>query len=729
MAITGRGARTAIILASIFIFPAAISRGKQENPGIRGFTPARVADERALEQQLRAIPDPARAESDLRRITQEPHMAGTEASHRVAEWLRDQYRSYGFDAEIISYSVWLAQPREIKLELTAPDKKILATPEQPFEVDPATSNKNIVVGFNTFSPSGDVTAPVVYVNYGMQADYRELEKLGISVAGKIAIARYGGCYRGIKTKLAEEHQALGLIIYSDPEDDGYVAGDVFPNGPWRPMTGIQRGSVEYTQIYPGDPLTPGVAATPGAKRLAPADATNLSRIPTMPVNSQDASAILANLGGPHVPRQWQGGLPFTYHIGPGTAVAHMKLVMDYQQRPLYDVIAELRGANDGEWVVLGNHHDAWVYGAVDPGSGTATMLETARAFGELVRAGWKPRRTIVMCEWDGEEPGLMGSTEWVEANRAELQAKAVAYLNTDVGVAGPNFTASATPSLKELIRDVTREVQDPRDVRSVYNVWLDRATRQQEEPSGIARPPSAKITTPGEVPIEALGAGSDFCPFFDHAGIPSLDAGFTGDYGVYHSMYDDFFWMKKFGDPSFEYHVALAKILGTLALRLDESDTLPFDYPAYAAEITRVTNDLATRAAKLGIGSADVPAVSAAAAQLTASAGRASLALQQWANASPNPAKQHEINRELVSVEQALLAPDGLSGRAWYKHTIYAPGTYAGYAAEVLPGANEALDRQDPATFTHESAALAAALRRASTRLDEIARTASSAGH
>ena len=402
--------------------------------------------------------------------------------------------------------------------------------------------------------------------------------------------------------------------------------------------------------------------------------------------------------------------------------------MDYQQRPLYDVIAKLRGTNDGEWVVLGNHHDAWVFGAVDPGSGTATMLETARAFGELVRAGWKPRRTIVMCEWDGEEPGLMGSTEWVEANRAELQAKAVAYLNTDVGVAGPNFTASATPSLKALIRDVTREVQDPRDIRSVYNVWLDRASRQQEEPSGIARPPSAKFTAPGEAPIEALGAGSDFCPFFDHAGIPSLDAGFVGDYGVYHSMYDDFFWMKKFGDPSFEYHVALAKILGTLALRLDESDTLPFDYSAYAAEITRAANELAARATKIGVGSADVPAVTDAAAQLTASAGRASLALQQRANASPNPAKQNELNRELVSVEQALLAPEGLSGRTWYKHTIYAPGTYAGYAAEVLPGANEALDRQDAATFTHEAAALAAALRRASARLDEIARTASSAG-
>ena len=728
MAITTRRARTAIILASIFIFPAVISRGTQQNLAIRGFASARVAAERALEQQMRAIPDPARAESNLRHITLEPHMAGTEASHRLAEWLRDQYRSYGFDADIVSYSVWLAQPREVQLELTSPEKKILATPEQPFAVDPDTYNKNIVAGFNTYSPSGDVTAPVVYVNYGMQDDYRELDSLGISVEGKIAIARYGGCYRGIKAKLAEEHEAVGLIIYSDPEDDGYVAGDVYPNGPWRPMSGIQRGSVVYTEIYPGDPLTPGEAAGPNAKRLAPSDAANLPRIPTMPINSQDASVILANLGGPHVPREWQGGLPFTYHVGPGAAVAHMKLVMDYQQRTLYDVIAKLRGTNDNEWVVLGNHHDAWVFGAVDPGSGTATMLETARAFGELIRTGWKPRRTIVMCEWDGEEPGLIGSTEWVEENRAELQAKAVAYINTDVGVAGPNFTSAATPSLKELVREVTREVQDPRDIRSVYNVWLDRATRQQEEPSGIARPPSAKFTAPGVVPLEALGAGSDFCPFFDHAGIPSLDAGFVGDYGVYHSMYDDFYWMKKFGDPSFEYHVALAKILGTLALRLDESDTLPFDYSAYAAEISRAANELATRATKQGISGADVQAVTNAATQLTASAAAVSQAMQHWVSAPPASTKQHEINHELVSVEQALLAPEGLAGRTWYKHTIYAPGMYAGYAAEVLPGVNEALDRKDTATFNSEAASLAAALRRASARLDEIAHLASSAG-
>ena len=505
---------------------------------------------------------------------------------------------------------------------------------------------------------------MVYVNYGMQADYRELDSLGISVAGKIVIARYGGCYRGIKAKLAEEHKAVGLIIYSDPEDDGYVAGDVFPNGPWRPMSGIQRGSVEYTEIYPGDPLTPGEAAGPNAKRLAPSDAANLPRIPTMPINSQDASVILANLGGPHVPRKWQGGLPFTYHVGPGAAVAHMKLVMDYQQRTLYDVIAKLRGTNDGEWVVMGNHHDAWVYGAVDPGSGTATMLETARAFGELVRAGWKPRRTIVMCEWDGEEPGLMGSTEWVEENRAELQAKAVAYINTDVGVAGPNFTSAATPSLEGIgARSHARSAGPARHPQR-----LQRMAGPRHSSAGRAqrhRAPSQRVNSPRQESSRSkpwardrISVRSSITPEFPRS-MPDSSATMACTI----RMYDDFFWMKKFGDPSFEYHVALAKILGTLALRLDEADTLPFDYSAYAAEISRAANELASRATKQGISGADVQSVTNAAAQLTASAASVSQAMQHWMSAPPDATRQSEINHQLVSVEQALLSPEGLAGR------------------------------------------------------------------
>jgi N-acetylated-alpha-linked acidic dipeptidase len=717
-------AGVAFVLATALLYPSPLALGAQEGRDITGFAPAHVQAELEREQKLRAIPDAAHAESNLRRITGEPHLAGTEASHRLAEWLRDQYRSYGFDADIVTYSAWLPQPREVKLELTAPKTVALGTPEQPYQIDKDTYTKNAVMAFNAYAPSADVTAPVIYVNYGTQDDYRTLEAMGISVEGKIAMARYGRCYRGIKTKLAEEHKALGLILYSDPQDDGYFAGDVFPRGPWRPMSGIQRGSVQYTQIYPGDPLTPGVAATADAKRIAPEEAKNLPRIPTMPINAQDAQAILENLAGSHVPRGWQGALPFTYHLGPGDAVAHMKLVMDYQQRPIYDVIAKLHGTQDDEWVVLGNHHDAWVYGAVDPGSGTATMLETARALGELLRTGWKPQRTIVMCEWDGEEPGLIGSTEWVEGNRAELQAKAVAYINTDVGVAGPNFTASATPSLSEFIRDATRTVPGPHSAGTVYDAWLEHAKRGQTELSGIART-QGRPENPSQAPVDALGAGSDFCSFLDYAGIPSIDTGFVGDYGVYHSLYDDLFWMKTFGDPTFEYHATLAKVLGTLALRLDQADVLPFDYAAYAAAISRATNDMISRANQLGIQGSTTQEVADASARLTASAAHAAQALHHVDYASFDSAKENRINRELVSVEQALLAPKGLAGRPWYKHTIYAPGSYAGYAAEVLPGVNEALDRDDPATFEQEAASLAGALTRASARLDEIAQRTS----
>jgi N-acetylated-alpha-linked acidic dipeptidase len=704
----------------------AVLGGSQSTPGIRGFRNTRAAAEHQLEQKLQSLPDAAHAESNLRHLTSEPHMAGTEASHRVAEWLRDQYRSFGFDAEIVTYHAWLPLPREVKLELTAPENKTLNSPEQPFEEDPDTYDKRAVVGFNTYSPSGDVTAPVVFVNYGMQQDYRELESLGVSVEGKIVIARYGQGFRGVKAKLAEDHKAAALIIYSDPGDDGYMAGDTFPNGPWRPMSGIQRGSILYTQIYPGDPLTADGSSAPGERRTSPKDAVTLSRIPTMPINAKDAAVILSSLGGKHVPRGWQGGLPFTYHLGPGDVRAHMKIVMDYQQRPIYDVIAKLHGTDDNQWVILGNHHDAWVFGAADPGSGTASMLEAARALGQLAQSGWTPRRTLVMCEWDGEEPGLIGSTEWVMANRAELQAKAVAYINTDVGVTGPNFSAASTPSLKEFVRDATRQVQNPTTKTSVYDSWRGSIARSGDEESGTVRK-APKIDVSGEAPVGALGAGSDFSPFLDYAGIPSADIGFGGDYGVYHSLYDDFYWMKHFGDPTFVYHVALARILGTLALRLDEADILPFDYSTYASEIARAEDDLASRAAQEPSEAEALKPVADASAQLTAAASRASLSLRAVGSALMAPAKTAEINHELASVEQALLSPEGLTGRPWFKHTIFAPGSYAGYAAEVMPGISESLDRKDLATLRVEADAVAAALRRAAARLDEVTKLAQEA--
>ena len=725
-----------VILPCIPVLALAVSGGAApEVVAIRGFLHSHLDEERQLEQKLLAIPDTARAEADSRHLTSEPHMAGTEASHRVAEWLRDQFASYGFDAEIVPYSVWLPQPREQRLELTAPHKKILGSPEPPVAGDKDTIDGHTFAAFNVYSPSGEVKAPVIYVNYGMAEDYRALESLGVSVEGKIAIARYGRGYRGIKAKLAEEHKAVGLLLYSDPADDGYAVGDVYPDGPWRPVGGIQRGSILYTELYPGDPLTPGTAATvasagsPAAAsnvaRISPAGAVSLPRIPTMPISAQDASAILSVLDGKHVPPMWQGALPFTYHIGPGHAEVHMKLVMDYAQRQIYNVIAKLHGTEDDQWVLLGNHHDAWVYGAADPGSGTVATLEAARSLGELARNGWKPRRTLVICEWDGEEPGLLGSTEWVEANLAELQAKAVAYLNTDVGATGPNFAASATPSLNNLVRDAARAVMDPASGVSVYDSWREHAASARADVSGTARS-TAGATTTGEAPLSALGAGSDFTPFFDYAGIPSLDTGFGGDYGVYHSLYDDFYWMKHFGDPTFAYHASLARVLGIMALRLDEADVLPYDFPAYAAEISRASSDVVARFVRRGGDAAILKPVSDASEVLVASAMRASQALHAVEAAATDSAQQDTINRALLQFERALLSPDGLSGRPWYKHTIYAPGSYAGYAAEMLPGVNEALDHNDLVELQREADSLAAALHRASAQLDEVSRLAKS---
>jgi len=718
--------RLAAIFAGLFCLSLAASSRGQVFENIAGFLPTHAEAERALEREFRLIPDAGHAESDLRYLTSRPHMAGTEASHQIAEWLRDQYQSYGFDAQIVSYTAWLPEPRDVELELVKPQTRALATPEAPYDGDPDTYDPRAVRAFNTYSPSGEVTAPVVYVNFGTPDDYRELAALGVSVEGKVVLARYGEGYRGVKARLAEQHKAAALILYSDPEEDGYAAGTPYPQGPWRPMSSIQRGSILYTEIYPGDPLTPEVASVPGAQRLAPADAANLPRIPTMPISANDAAVILRSLRGKRVPRGWQGGLPFTYRVGgsSGTQV-HMKIVMDYAERPLYDVIAKLHGTSDDQWVILGNHHDAWVFGAADPGSGTAAMLETARALGTLARSGWKPRRTIVMCHWDGEEPGLLGSTEWVEQNRAELQAKAVAYINADVGVAGPDFAASATPSLKDLVRDATREVADPDSGASVYDAWVNSTESPTHRLSEAGRQ-SANPQWAPKPPVGDLGAGSDFSPFFDYAGIASIDMGFGGDYGVYHSIYDDFYWMKHFGDPTFAYHVALARILGTIALRLDEADILPFDYSNYASAVARNLADLQNRAMHQPEAAAILKPVGQASAQFTASAARAEDALRAISAAPSDPATEEKIDRELPQVEQALLAPDGLTGRPWFKHTIFAPGAYAGYSSQAMPGISQALDDSDMATLRREADSLSAALLRASARLDEIAHLARS---
>jgi N-acetylated-alpha-linked acidic dipeptidase len=708
-----------LLICGLVAFVCAGVSGNAQLPlQISGFAASHIAAETELEQNFAKVPDAGHAEADLRQLTSEPHVAGTEASHRVAEWLRDQFQSYGFDAEIVSYSAYLPLPRVAQLEMISPEKVLLANPEPPLEQDKQSNGAHLLPVANDYSASGDVTAPIVYVNYGTPDDYRTLDSLGISVRGKLILARYGRNYRGVKAKLAEQHGAAGLILYSDPEDDGFTNGSVFPDGPWRPLAGIQRGSILYTQIRPGDPLAPD---NPAAKRLTPAEASSMPHIPAIPISAQDAQVILSHLGHDRVPLGWQGGLDLAYHVGPGNAKFRLKVSMDYAQRPLYDVIAKLHGTDDDQWVLVGNHHDAWVYGGADPGSGTAAVLEMARGLAELAHSGWTPRRTIVICEWDGEEPGLIGSTDWVEANRAELQSKAVAYINTDVGVTGPNFSGSAVPSLKQFLRDVTKEVPDPQTGKSVYEAWADREGAASDS-LFVSSDGASQVRHP---PISPLGAGSDFSPFLDYAGIPSMDISFTGDYGVYHSRYDDFYWMEHFGDPDFSYEVALARILGIVALRFDEADVLPFDYGAYASEIARADDNLTSRAASMPGASAILKPVTDAVADFSEAATHADGAL---ASVSSDLTNEPSINRDLVDVEQALLAPQGLSRRPWFKHTVFAPGTNAGYAAEILPGVTEALQHRDLAELQRESDSLSAALRRAAARLNDasaLARAAS----
>lgn len=697
---------------------ASVSVSAQLPAQIRGFIASQLATETELEQNFEKVPDATVVEADLRHLTSEPHVAGTEASHRVAEWLRDQFRSYGFDADIVTYSAYLPLPRVTQLEMISPEKVALANPEPALDGDKQSNDAHLLPAANDYSASGDVTAPIVYANYGTPDDYRTLDSLGISVKGKLVLARYGRNYRGVKAKLAEEHGAAGLILYSDPEDDGFTNGTIFPDGPWRPLEGIQRGSILYTQIRPGDPLAP---VDPAGKRFTPAEAPSLPHIPSIPISARDAQTILSHLGHDRVPLGWQGGLEISYHVGPGNAKFHLKVSMDYAQRPVYDVIAKLRGTNDDQWVLIGNHHDAWVYGGADPGSGTSAVLEMARGLGELAHSGWTPRRTIVICEWDAEEPGLIGSTDWVEANRTEVQAKAVAYINTDVGVTGPNFSGSAVPSLKQFLRDVTKEVPDPQTGKSVYEAWADREGAEND-----SLPVSLNGVAQARRPaVSPLGAGSDFSPFLDYAGIPSIDVSFTGDYGVYHSRYDDFYWMQHFGDPDFSYEAALARVLGVIALRFDEADVLPFDYSTYASEIARANDTITSRAASLSGASAILKPLADAVAAFSEAATRADDAL---ASLSSDAANGPAINRDLVNVEQALLAPQGLSGRPWYKHTVFAPGSKTGYAAEILPGVTEALQHRDLAELQRESDSLSAALRRAAACLDDataLARAAS----
>lgn len=695
------------LLQFLLLAPPAFS---QTNT-IDGFTAERAAAERRWEEQFRAVPSPTSAREHLRRLTIEPHIAGTKEDYATAVYVRDQLRSYGLPAELKEYQVWMNYPNApTVLELITARRQKLDTREAIVAGDPTSSNPRITPLFNGYSASGDVTAPVVYANYGLPGDYEELKKAGVDVKGKIVIVRYGNSFRGVKAKVAQDNGAIGCIIYSDPADDGYMQGDVYPKGPWRPVASGQRGSVQYLFDYPGDPLTPGRPAIPGVPRLKLEDVTDLTRIPVQPIAYDVAKQIIAPLKGPVRPRGFQGGLPFAYHVGGTDDVqVHLKTDMDYKQRTIWDVISRIDGAEQKDrWVVLGNHRDAWVFGAVDPNSGTSAMLEVGRGLGQLLKSGWKPRRTIILCSWDAEEYGLIGSTEWAEEFAAELKEKAVAYLNLDAAVSGPHFGASAVPSLAKLIRDTTKDVKDPKTGKSVYEQWQDRtrdlSTEEERHKMGEAR-------------IAPLGSGSDYTPFLQHLGIASTDMGFGGDYGVYHSAYDSFYWMDHFGDPGFVYHVAAAQIWGTMALRLADADALSFDYTAYANEIRDFFREAVKIAGWRNLSSSfDEKAMNSALDDFAKEAERIEKARQE-AMRSGDAAKLARINDALMNAERQFIDQRGLRGRAWYKHQIYAPGIYTGYAAQPLTDFRQALDDRNGANAKEGLERIVEAVKRATATL------------
>lgn len=712
----------ALLSSSIVLSLAPTSTGNppaSSNASIFGFRDA--AAESAIESRFLAAPDPKLAEEHLRTLTKVPHMAGTPEDKATADYVAQKFRDAGIDTEIVEYKVWINYPSEISVDLTAPAGVEMHGPtREHVDNDPFQDDPRVVMPFNGMSPSGDVEADVVYANYGTPEDFEKLEKLKVDVRGKIVVVRYGQNFRGVKAFVAQEHGAAGVIIYSDPSDDGWRRGDKYPDGPWRPDTGVQRGSVGYMFEFPGDPTTPGVASLPSlpdSKRVLPQDSVQIPKIPVTPISYHDVWPVLQHLGGPDSPREWQGSLPFTYHVGPGPAKLKMHLKQDYQYRTLWDVIGRVRGTDlADEWVVAGNHRDAWVYGAVDPNSGTAAMLEAVHGVGELLKSGWKPKRTLVFGSWDGEEEGLMGSTEWVEQHEADL-ANSPAYFNMDVAVSGPKFGASGVPSLKQFLRDVTKVVPSPKG-GTVYEEWQKAAqpnapsTQSPAEAIGDTRRlPNAQVKS--DVPVGDLGSGSDYTAFLQHSGVPSTDVSSSGPYGVYHSVFDNFAWFKKFGDPDFVYEQQMARVFGLEAVRMADADVLPYDYEEYGKEIAAYLDAARKRAdGKFGQTPLDFAAVTKAASHFE-SAGAKILAKQK------NPPRDlARLNQALRNAERSLLVPEGLPHRAWFRHAIYAPGEYTGYAAVVIPGVNEALDKGDAERARQQLAALTAALDRAAKTLE-----------
>jgi len=720
-------------LCFLALLPFAITQqsttpARQQTAAPAAFTPPdkifgyrNPAPELKVENTFLEVPDRQLAKKHLQVLTAVPHVAGTPEDRRTAEYVLQKYQAAGLDAHLQEYKVWMALPLDVRVDVVAPEGVVMHGPspervnDDPFQKDP-----RILPAFNEYSPSGDVTAAVVYANYGRAEDFKKLKEMGVDVKGKIVIVRYGETFRGVKPFMAAQYGAAGVILYSDPMDDGYFKGDKYPKGPWRPDTGVQRGSVQYLFRYPGDPTTPDIASLPDlpeSKRTPPDKATDLPRIPVTPLSYADATPIMANLGGPESPRSWQGALPFTYHVGPGPVKVHMTVKLAYQYVTIWDVIGMVKGAElPNEWVILGNHRDAWVFGAVDPSSGTAAQLEAVHGIGQLLKAGWKPKRTLVFASWDGEEEGLIGSTEFAEQHAKDL-SRAVAYFNMDVGVSGPDFGASSVPSLKQYLRDVAKSVPSPKG-GSMYDQWKVAEEKQREranhapgEISGApSREPAAQVTK--DVKVGDLGSGSDYTAFLDHLGVPSADITSRGPYGVYHSAFDNLAWFTKFGDPTFAYEQEMARYYGIAAIRMASTDVLPLNYEDYGKEISEYVKAAEAKARAAFGDQAPSFADAAKAAERIQNAGAALMKLQ-----GNSIGDAGVLNLVLRNTERNFLV-DGLPNRPWFKHAIYAPGEHTGYAAVVIPGVNEAIENNDLALTKQQLQILTAALDRAAGALE-----------
>lgn len=717
----------ALPVRSSLVLPLlALMAASGDTPRLLGFSTESSAREVELEGRFRDIPSTDSLRSYLRRLSARPHHIGSPYDKDNAEWLAAKFKSFGWDASIDTFEVLFPTPRERVVELLAPTKYTARLSEEIFAVDPTNKQTSEQLPtYNAYSIDGDVTAPLIYVNFGMPADYKRLETLGLSVKGAIVIARYGAGWRGLKPKLAADHGAIGCIIYSDPRDDGYGEGDVYPDGPYRPRWGVQRGSVAEMPVESGDPFTPDVGARIGTKPLPFDKVTALTKIPVLPISYGDAEPLLRALGGRVAPPEWRGGLPMTYHVGPGPAKVHLRAQFNWKPTRIYDVVARLKGSEaPDEWILRGNHHDGWVNGADDPLAGMVAELEEARALGELVKGGWKPKRTIVYIGWDAEEPGLVGSTEFVEAHAAELRQHAVVYINSDGNDRG-YLGIGGSHSLEQLANDVARDVKDPETGLSV-----GERLRRRQIADASSDEERSRLRSGGNLEIEALGSGSDFTPFLQHLGIASMNVGFGGEGahsgGVYHSIYDSERWYETFGDTSFVYGRALAHMGGTLVLRLANADVLPFKFEGSSSTVKRYLGELKklessrreqiterNREIEDGVYGAITdprePDVAPKAEMVppflnfapfdnaltrySASAERYDSALASSSEKGTLAgAVSRGVNARLQLAEQALAPSVGLPGRTWYKHQIYAPGLYTGYGVKTVPAVREAIE-------------------------------------